>query len=176
MSIFSQTTQYALYALTYLGQQEPGRYVMARTIAEHEDVPANYLAKVLQALARAGVVDSVRGPSGGFRLARALDEITLFEIRALFEGPWSKRACVLGRKLCSEADACVAHHNWQHIVNAMKLYLIRTTVAEIVAPLGEGGPGLGSIVPSVPGESEGGPSSAEIEAAIETFDLAAAKD
>lgn len=132
MMIFSQTTQYALYALTFLSTQEPGKYVMARMIAEHEGVPANYLAKVLQQLARAGLVESVRGPTGGFRLAVDLEELSLFEVRAIFEGPWSQRACVLGRKTCSEADACSAHHNWQPIVGSIEDYLTRTTVADIV--------------------------------------------
>ncbi len=132
MPLLSQTTQYALYALTYLGQLPEGEFAFAKTIAEAEDVPPNYLAKVLQRLARSGFLESVRGPGGGFRLKVALDTITLDAIRSLFEGPWCERICVLGRKQCGDENPCAAHPQFKPVADQIYDYLCETTVANLV--------------------------------------------
>ncbi len=132
MPLLSQTTQYALYALTYLGQLPEGEFAFAKTIAEAEDVPPNYLAKVLQRLARTGLLESVRGPGGGFRLKVPLDTVTLDSVRSLFEGAWSERICVLGRKQCGDLNPCSAHPQFKPVADQMHNYLRETTVADLV--------------------------------------------
>lgn len=133
MPLLSQTTQYALYALTYLGQLPPGDFAFAKTIAEAEDVPPNYLAKVLQRLARSGLLESVRGPGGGFRLKVPLDSVTLDQVRSLFEGPWTERICVLGRKKCGDDNPCAAHPQFKPVAEQMYSYLTDTTIADLIA-------------------------------------------
>ena len=133
MAVMSRTTQYALYALQYLHRSGSKQYVLARSISEHESVPSNYLSKVMRTLVRAGILSSARGPSGGFRVARPLDTVTLLEVRELFEGPWNDRACVLGLGRCSADSPCNAHHNWQPVATTIEDYLAKTSVADIVA-------------------------------------------
>lgn len=76
--MFSRTTEYALRAAVLLSQSE-GRST-ATEIAERTRVPVRYMSKVLQTLSEAGIVESQRGPSGGFWLARPAGEITLLDV------------------------------------------------------------------------------------------------
>ena len=69
--------------------------------AEVLPVSDNHLAKVLQRLGKAGLVTSMRGPQGGFRLARAAAEITLLQVYEAIEGPLPKATCLLGMPQCS---------------------------------------------------------------------------
>jgi Rrf2 family transcriptional regulator, nitric oxide-sensitive transcriptional repressor len=77
--MFSQTTEYALRAMVCLAQT-PDELAAAPTLARQTRVPANYLAKVLQQLAAAGLVNGRRGVGGGYRLAKPAEQITLFDI------------------------------------------------------------------------------------------------
>jgi len=76
--LFSRTTEYALRAAVLLSQTE-GR-TTATDIAEQTRVPVRYMSKVLQTLSEAGIIESQRGPTGGFWLARPANEITLLDI------------------------------------------------------------------------------------------------
>jgi len=79
--------QYAIcgvFDLAYNGQGEP---VQIRAISERQAIPARYLEQIFQRLRRAGLVRSKRGPGGGYRLARAPEEITLREVVEAVEGP-----------------------------------------------------------------------------------------
>jgi Rrf2 family iron-sulfur cluster assembly transcriptional regulator len=77
--MFSQTTEYALRATTWLALT-PGRLVSTSELAERTKVPMHYLAKVLQQLATGGLVTGRRGVGGGYKLARAPEDIRLIEI------------------------------------------------------------------------------------------------
>jgi Rrf2 family protein len=105
--------RYALHAtLTIAEMAGEERPVRAIEIARTLSIPANYLAKILHALARAGVLVSERGRNGGFRLARSPSEIRLIEIVEGFDMLGSQRQCLLGRGACSEHDSCPVHREW----------------------------------------------------------------
>jgi Rrf2 family nitric oxide-sensitive transcriptional repressor len=77
--MFSQTVEYALRAMACLAQS-PGGLVPTTTLASQSGVPANYLAKVLQLLATAGLVTGRRGVGGGYRLAKQPGQIRLMDV------------------------------------------------------------------------------------------------
>ncbi len=77
--MISQTAEYALRAITYLADQERTPHTTAQ-IAEATQIPAGYLAKVMQSLSRVRVVKSQRGLNGGFTLSRDPSELNLLEI------------------------------------------------------------------------------------------------
>jgi Rrf2 family protein len=83
----SHTCVYALHALEHLASEGGGRPVTARDIAEARGAPERYLMKVLTPLVSAGVLRSLKGPNGGFRLARAASQITLLEVVEAVDGP-----------------------------------------------------------------------------------------
>jgi Rrf2 family protein len=83
----SEGVEWAAHACALLGVLPDGIGLPAAVLAELNDLPPAYMAKHMQALARSGVVISVRGANGGYRLARAAGEVTLWDIVEAIEGP-----------------------------------------------------------------------------------------
>src|SRR5688572_22978500 len=111
--MLTQTGEYALRAMVYLARKEQHDFVGVREIAQATEVPANYLAKILQQLTRSGVLDSQKGFGGGFRVARKLQSISLFDIIQPLERVEKFQHCVLGQRLCNEHAACPLHDTWK---------------------------------------------------------------
>jgi Rrf2 family protein len=78
---------HALCALTHLARHQGGGLVASHTIAAAEGLPESFLLKSLKPLVAAGVLRSVKGPSGGYRLARPARSITLLEVVEAVDGP-----------------------------------------------------------------------------------------
>jgi Rrf2 family protein len=82
----SEGVEWAVHCCTLLAVLAPDQTLPAPKLAEYHEVPAAYLAKHLQALSRAGIVESVAGPRGGYRLARAAHDITVLDVVEAIEG------------------------------------------------------------------------------------------
>jgi Rrf2 family protein len=130
-NVLSQTAEYALRATLFLARHTPGRTATADSIAAALGAPANYLAKTLHQLARAGIVEGVRGPAGGFRLTRDAAELTLAEVVLTFDEPFTRSACLLGDR-CDAGRPCAAHEQWVEVTAAMAEPLRRTMVADLL--------------------------------------------
>ncbi|WP_199847338.1 RrF2 family transcriptional regulator [Streptomyces sp. IGB124] len=89
----SEGVEWALHSCVNLAWSGPDRAVSAARLAAWHDLPAAYLNKQLQALARAGILTSSPGPRGGFRLARPLASISLMDVVAAVEGPEEAFRC-----------------------------------------------------------------------------------
>lgn len=139
--ILSQTATYALRAMLYLAESDAGVPVRVDDIAEALDVPRNYLSKILHGLARAGLLESTRGPKGGFVLARAPEKITLAEAIAPFDDIATHSGCLLGRERCSDVNPCPAHGVWQEVSTKLRRFLNENTLASL--PTGEVPEGAG---------------------------------
>lgn len=85
--LYSRSAEYAIRALVYMARMPEGKYAMTRTIAEDEQIPMHFLAKILQDLARRGLLKSSKGPSGGFTLKVPPGQIYLLEIVEALDGP-----------------------------------------------------------------------------------------
>ena len=79
------TTRYALYAVLDLARSDESEPVSVSVIARRHRIPETVLAKVFQRLVRSGLVTGLRGPHGGYRLARPADEITVLDVLDVFE-------------------------------------------------------------------------------------------
>lgn len=106
--------------------------VRAAELAEAVGVPANYLSKILHQLARAGVLESERGPTGGFRLAAAPGETTLETVLGPFIPPLDATQCLLGRPECLDRDPCAAHEHWRAVTDQFRHFVRETVVADLV--------------------------------------------
>jgi Rrf2 family protein len=91
--MISQKTRYALRALLYLVEMGHGAPVQLGAIAATQQVPRKYLELIMLDLKRAGIVTSVRGPAGGYRLARPAAEISFGEVIRTLEGPIALVPC-----------------------------------------------------------------------------------
>jgi Rrf2 family protein len=129
--IHSTSGEYAIRAMVALATHEPGRRVLARDLAKSEHIPAPFLGKILQTLARAGLVTSTKGPGGGFSLGRAAADITLFDIYAAIDGERHLSACAVGLARCSDEAPCPLHDRWKPIREAIRRYLTTTSLADM---------------------------------------------
>jgi Rrf2 family protein len=120
----------------------PGALPAAR-LAEYHGVPAAYLAKHLQALARAGVVETVKGPRGGYRLARRAADVTLLDVVEAIDGPVPAFRCTEIRQRGPAAvapreyrAACAIHAAMQRADAAWRKELRRTSIADLLVEVG----------------------------------------
>jgi Rrf2 family transcriptional regulator, iron-sulfur cluster assembly transcription factor len=130
--VLSNTAQYALRAMIYLGQREGTGPIRVEEIAAQLDVPRNYLSKILHALVKEEVLTSLRGPHGGFQLARPRASVTLFEVVTPFDDIEARRTCLLGRKECSDVKPCAIHEHWKATATQVARFFRETSLAEVV--------------------------------------------
>lgn len=136
--MLSRTTEYALRAVIYLAKAG-GENTTSQSIANATVVPDGYMSKVLNTLARAGLVTSQRGPSGGFSLAVAPDKLTMLRVVEAVEPLPRITSCPLG--LNEHAiGLCPLHAVLAELVNGVEARLQGTTIADLLqqqtVPLG----------------------------------------
>lgn len=102
----SKKADYALMAMKHLAVRPDGASASAREIAEQYDIPIELLAKVLQRLARHGLVASLQGTRGGYRLARATTQISVADIIQAIDGPLTVTACSTEAENCGQYAKC----------------------------------------------------------------------
>jgi len=83
----TRATSYALHAVVFMASEDQGQIVASHLIARARGIPERFLLKVLKPLVSARVLSSVKGPNGGYRLAKSPSQITLLEIMEAVEGP-----------------------------------------------------------------------------------------
>lgn len=103
----------------------------ALEIAKAEDIPLPVLSKVLQELVRKGLLESRRGPGGGFQLSRRPELIALRDIVAAIDGLDHFMDCVAGLKVCSEEAPCPLHNTWTGMRTQILTSLETTTLAQM---------------------------------------------
>jgi Rrf2 family protein len=128
--LLTQTAEYALRSVLFLGVLPKDTLVRVNDMAESLKIPRNYLSKVLFELARQGILGSVRGPHGGFSLARDPGILTLADVIEPFD-PLEDR-CLLMRRECSDANPCIAHNQWKRVAGEVRGFFRNTTVADLL--------------------------------------------
>ena len=114
--MWSKSTEYAIRALVQvavsnMGGRRPG----FREIAESIDAPVQFTAKILQILAKASLVGSVRGRGGGFFFDPAKEELKLSEVIRTLEGDKYFTGCVVGLRNCDHGNPCPLHSEFARI-------------------------------------------------------------
>ena len=130
--MLSRTGEYALRAVLYLANRAGAESVPAEDIASAIRVPRNYLSKTLHRLARRGVLASVRGPHGGFRLSRPAASILVSDVVSEFDQTQSSNWCLMGNRPCDTTNPCAAHERWLEWTGYTKRAMDRTTIADLV--------------------------------------------
>lgn len=127
--LFTVATGYALQALAHM--PEDGSFTMAKDLAEQLHLPAPYLAKILQNLARAGILESVRGPKGGFRLTHPAHRVSVGEVLAAIEGEGSLNRCIMGFPTCDCDNPCPMHEAWSAVKTQVEVSMTSTTLRDL---------------------------------------------
>lgn len=138
--LYSQTCRYAIRALTFLAQQPEGTLYHLSEIAQAVEIPQGFSGRILGDLAKAGLLHSARGTTGGFALAQAPGEITLYQIKEVVDGDLGLDECVSGWDRCP-SRRCQVHARWEPIREEIRTFLKRTTLADLANSGREGGRG-----------------------------------
>ncbi len=129
--MLSQTVEYALRAAVYLANQNPAPRTTEQ-IADVTRVPQAYLSKVMQSMARGGLVRSQRGIHGGFVLARSPAEMTILEVVNAVDPIQRIETCPLGIP-SHGANLCPLHRRLDQALAAVEAAFGTTTLAEVLS-------------------------------------------
>jgi Rrf2 family protein len=127
----NRKTEYAFRGLHYLVNSRLNETVMIREIAQAVDASPAFLSKIFQLLNAAGLVTSVRGVVGGFRLSRAPEKINLREILEATEGPVSVNVCEVDEDACDLSETCAAYKVWRKVRYSINKMLEQITLKDL---------------------------------------------
>jgi len=126
----SKKVDYGLMAISHIAYREEDRVVNSKHIAEEYHIPQELLAKILQKLARKGLITSQNGPKGGYVLAKDPHEITVGEVIKAIEGPIRLVDCYIGND-CQQIGKCSVRQPIQKIQNSIAQLLDSITIDEM---------------------------------------------
>ena len=134
MMMVSAKGRYALRILLELARYDGEGYLSLKTIAERQKAPIKYLEAIVALLNRAGMVESLRGKEGGYRLTRRPEEYNVFEILRLTEESMAPVACLGKGEIpdCDHADGCLTLPMWQKLDTLIEAYLSTVTLRDLI--------------------------------------------
>lgn len=127
--------RYAVMAMADLATHEAGsKPVSLADIAQRQEISLSYLEQLFAKLRRGGLVSSVRGPGGGYRLSRPSNDIRIADIILAVDEPIEATRCKLGSaKGCAcDGGRCITHDLWEELGHQIHKYLSAVTLAEVV--------------------------------------------
>jgi Rrf2 family protein len=129
--MFSKTCEYAIRAMIYIAQQsKTDRKTGFKQIASAIDAPEPFIAKILQQLGRENLVQSAKGPHGGFYINNETMKRTLADVVKAIDGDKIFTGCGLGLTFCSEKNPCPIHNEFKAIRNQIQEMLQSATVSQ----------------------------------------------
>lgn len=132
----SKLADYAIVVMTYMSDDSGRRPLTARRLSEKSDLPLPTVAKILKALAGAGLLTSHRGGCGGYSMARSRDEISVADIIAAIDGPIALTGCSSDEsESCDIRPTCPVRENWKTIAGALRESLEQLTLDRMSRPL-----------------------------------------
>jgi FeS assembly SUF system regulator len=133
MVILSKLADYGVILATHLAVA-PARQMTAGALAEETRLPRATVAKLLKALAHAGIVAGARGAAGGYRLARPAGAVSVAEVVAAIDGAIGVTQCTSHDPGCTRTDFCPTRPHWRRINEAVGTALAAITLDTMVPP------------------------------------------
>ncbi|MDR3170643.1 MAG: Rrf2 family transcriptional regulator [Treponema sp.] len=123
--------RYSLEALLYMVLLRDGDYASTRTISKNTGISDGYLEQLFTPLRKAGILQGIRGPRGGYLLGKAPDKISVGDILRAVEGPLEPVDCV-GLKYCPAQDGCISRHTWRDLYEGITDCVDSISLADLV--------------------------------------------
>jgi Rrf2 family protein len=111
----SRRTDYGVRVILDLAMLDQGERAATQEIADRQDIPAPFLAKIVSQLSFSGLVTTYRGAGGGVTLARPASEINLLEVIEALDGPVRLNRCAIDPSFCPRDDVCPVHDIWTQL-------------------------------------------------------------
>jgi Rrf2 family transcriptional regulator, cysteine metabolism repressor len=132
--VLSQKSQYAVRAVFELAKRDGSGPVKAARVADAQHIPVRFLENILNQLRLAGIVESVRGKEGGYRLSRPPQDLSVGEVIRLIQGPMSLIECAEAGAVpgCPLRLGCVLLPMWERAHQAMMDVFDETSLRDLV--------------------------------------------
>jgi len=127
--------RYALRAMIDIGLHQDRGPVLRQDIARRQEISANYVAQIFRKLVSAGLLVGIKGPGGGYKLAKSCEEIRASDILQVIEGPIALVHCVMNEddeKPCARTVHCATHRMWSRLSRTMEAYLDSVTLKDLM--------------------------------------------
>jgi Rrf2 family protein len=134
--------------MLYLSIAGKGVLVSRKTVAGEMDIPEQFLGKIAQQLARAGLIEIIQGAKGGFRLTVMPDELTLLTVIEAVIGEIFLNDCILRPESCDRSPACKVHLVWENVRNQLRGSLRKATFETLITEAPAFAPDLHNDSPS----------------------------
>jgi Rrf2 family protein len=129
---FTKAEGYGILGIIYLAERGAGRIVPLSEIAESQNVPEKFLAKIFQNLTKTGLVRSHRGVKGGFSFNGNVNEITAIKIVEAIQGPYALAKCFIDAINCDKYDSCPVRVLLEKVQKAMLEVFQQYTLADLL--------------------------------------------
>ena len=131
--MISTKGRYSIRILLDLAQHRSGKYIPMKDVAARQDISLKYIERLTPALKTAGLIESVHGIGGGYRLTHEPEEYTLWEILLLSEGDLAPVSCLqAGAEPCARAAECRTLSVWEGYYKLTKDYFSGITLADLL--------------------------------------------
>ena len=134
----STKSTYALRALLQLARESAETPIRLAGLAKKQAIPLPFLEQIFSKLRRAGVVASVRGPQGGYKLARKPDDISLADIVVALEGPMEPMLCTMPENRtpdCHEVEGCFSRFVCKELDGELNRVLSKNTLGGMLGQM-----------------------------------------
>ncbi len=128
----TKQADYALRAVIYLARLAPEAKASTSAIAEEQNIPPSFLAKIISQLSIAGLIHTARGARGGVSLARPSTDISILDVIEAIDGPIIINECATNPASCQFSADCSLHDLWCSTRNEMIRKLQETTFSKVV--------------------------------------------
>lgn len=131
--MISTKGRYALRVMIDLAQNGDEKYISLKDVAKRQDISMKYLEMIVSILNKGHMVKSLRGKSGGYKLAKLPSEYNICEILELTEGTLAPVVCLEeNAEICERAEDCITLPLWQKLDNVINEYLSSVTLEDVI--------------------------------------------
>ncbi len=132
MKLITREIDYAVRALIYLADNKNEGIVPVPELVDELGITRPFLRKIMQLLAKAGVIESYKGNKGGFRLIKKPDDVYLIDLVEIFQGDFSLNECLLNKDICPNKGNCILKDRVDDIEEKVRLELESIDLSSLI--------------------------------------------
>ena len=137
--MFSTSCHYGLQAMIYIAlHSTDDKRIDLGQIAKKQEIPKHFLSKILQMLVKNGLLESMKGPTGGFSLSRPAKDITLIEVIDAIDGLDVFTQCGIGFKKCDDKQPCPIHNEYKQVRSNIRELFENKSLLELTEDIKSG--------------------------------------
>ena len=130
--MISTKGRYALRFLVDIAEHQADGFVPLKDVAERQEISEKYLEIIVKELVKGGFLTAMRGKGGGYRLAKAPEDYSVYDILCLTEGTLAPVTCLEAGQSCENAGACSTYPLWQGLDETVRKYLSGFTLVDVL--------------------------------------------